>query len=98
MKPTPSGTALRLRVASLQKALDEVERLRGILPICMYCKKIQDGPDAWQAIESYVSDHSEASFSHGVCPSCYEGVLAPTLVELRDRRTGPSSDGTARLV
>ncbi len=88
-------SALRLRVASLQKALDEVEQLRGILPICMYCKKIQDGPDAWQAIEGYVSDHTEASFSHGVCPSCYEDVLAPGLVELRGQRTGPSSDDPA---
>ena len=64
--------SLRERVASLEHALAEVARLRGILPICMYCKRIQDGPDAWKGIELYVSERSDATFTHGICPSCYE--------------------------
>lgn len=54
----------------LQRALDEVKTLRGILPICSYCKKIRTEPEKWIALESYVRKHSEAEFSHGVCPEC----------------------------
>jgi CheY-like chemotaxis protein len=85
--------ALRARVERLQQALNEVERLRGILPICMYCKKVQDGPDAWQAIEQYVSDHSDASFSHGVCPVCQAGVMASELAAMRARSAARSPVG-----
>lgn len=54
----------------LQRALDEVKTLRGILPICSYCKKIRTEPETWIAVESYIRKHSEAEFSHGVCPEC----------------------------
>ncbi|MBT8448963.1 MAG: PAS domain-containing protein [Gammaproteobacteria bacterium] len=54
----------------LQKALDEVNTLRGILPICAHCKKIRDDEGYWQQIESYISKHSEATFSHGICQDC----------------------------
>ena len=81
--------SLRDRVAGLEKALEEVRQLRGILPICMYCKKIQTGPDAWKGVELYVSEHSDASFSHGVCPGCNETILQPQLDELRARPRPP---------
>jgi len=54
----------------LQKALDEVRTLRGIVPICSNCKKIRDDRGYWNQIESYIRDHSEAEFSHGLCPDC----------------------------
>lgn len=54
----------------LQKALSEIKILQGILPICATCKKIRDDQGYWQQVESYVSKHSEASFSHSVCPGC----------------------------
>ena len=54
----------------LQKALAEVKTLRGILPICSYCKKIRTEPETWVAIDNYIRRHSEAEFSHGVCPEC----------------------------
>jgi len=57
---------------SLQKALDEIKTLRGIIPICSYCKKIRDDHGAWEIIEAYISSHSEAKFSHGICPECYK--------------------------
>jgi DNA-binding response OmpR family regulator len=61
------------RVEELQAALDMVKQLSGLLPICSYCKRIRrDDGDRWQQLESYLSDHSEAEFSHGVCPDCYE--------------------------
>ncbi|MDA3808137.1 MAG: MCP four helix bundle domain-containing protein, partial [Thiomicrorhabdus sp.] len=57
---------------ALQKALDEITTLRGIIPICSYCKRIRDDKGAWDIIEAYICKHSEAQFSHGVCPECYK--------------------------
>jgi PAS domain-containing protein len=54
----------------LQKALDDVRTLRGILPICANCKKIRDDQGYWNQVEVYVRDHTEAKFSHGICPEC----------------------------
>ena len=56
------------RIMELQDALAQIKTLKGLLPICMYCKKIRDDKQYWQQVESYVSTHSEAQFSHGVCP------------------------------
>lgn len=58
------------RQHELQKALDEVRTLRGIVPICASCKKIRDDNGFWSQVEKYVGDHTEATFSHSICPSC----------------------------
>lgn len=57
-------------ISSLQKALSEVKTLSGLLPICASCKKIRDDKGYWNQIESYIQQHSEAEFSHGICPDC----------------------------
>jgi PAS domain S-box-containing protein len=57
-------------VRDLQKALSEVKKLSGFLPICASCKKIKDDKGYWRQIEAYIRDHSEAEFSHGICPDC----------------------------
>lgn len=57
-------------ILQLQKALAEVMQLSGLLPICASCKKIRDDKGYWNQIESYIRDHSEAEFSHGICPEC----------------------------
>lgn len=57
-------------IENLQNALDKVKQLRGLLATCSYCKKIRDGDGVWQPLEAYIQDHSEASFSHGICPDC----------------------------
>lgn len=58
---------------SLKKAHEaEIKQLRGFLPICAYCKKIRDDDGYWNQLEKYVSDHTDAKFSHGICPSCYK--------------------------
>lgn len=54
----------------LRRALSEIKTLRGILPICMNCKKIRDDRGYWNQVEVYVRDHTEADFSHGLCPEC----------------------------
>jgi DNA-binding response OmpR family regulator len=62
--------ALAARVLELQGALANVRRLSGLLPICSYCKRIRDDQDYWTQIETFVGEHSEAQFSHGICPEC----------------------------
>ncbi len=59
-------------IAELHKTLEEVETLSGFLPICASCKKIRDDQGYWNQIEAYISEHSEAEFSHGICPECAE--------------------------
>lgn len=63
-------TALQRAIQERDAALAEVRTLRGLLPICTACKSIRDENGAWQTIEQYVADRSEASFTHGICPSC----------------------------
>ncbi len=65
-------SALNKRVDELQEALRHIKTLQGILPICMHCHKIRDDHDAWQRIDTYISQHSKAEFSHGICPECYD--------------------------
>ncbi len=57
-------------IIELQEALAKVKTLKGLLPICAWCKKIRDDQGYWQQIEGYIRDHSEADFSHGICPAC----------------------------
>jgi hypothetical protein len=57
-------------IAKLQDAVAKIKTLRGLLPICSSCKKIRDDKGYWNQIESYIRDHSEAEFTHGICPKC----------------------------
>ena len=59
-----------------EAALAQVKQLEGIIPICMYCHKIRDNEDVWNQLVQYISDHSEAKFSHGICPECAELEMA----------------------
>jgi PAS domain S-box-containing protein len=61
---------LQFTMARLQKALDEVKTLSGLIPICAWCKKIRAEDGDWADLESYVTKHSDATFSHGICPDC----------------------------
>ena len=57
-------------LGQLQAAMQEINLLKGILPICMRCKKIRDDQGCWKQLEKYISDHSDARFSHGICQEC----------------------------
>ena len=57
-------------ISRLQDALDSIKKLSGLLPICASCKKIRDDKGYWNQIEQYIAEHSEAEFSHGICPDC----------------------------
>lgn len=60
------------KIGELQAALSQIRTLEGILPICAHCKKIRDDRGAWEQVEVYVRNHSEAQFSHSVCPDCMQ--------------------------
>lgn len=62
--------ALLVRNAELSRALDEIETLRGMLPICSHCKSIRNERGYWQRIEEYLGEHSRATLSHGICEAC----------------------------
>jgi CheY-like chemotaxis protein len=64
------------RVAELQAALSNVKQLHGLLPICSYCKRIRGDDQYWQQVEGYIAQHSNAEFSHGICPTCFAKVSA----------------------
>lgn len=69
-------------VTELQAALAEIKVLRDILPICSYCRKVRDDNDYWHSVESYVAQHTNTRFSHGVCPECMRAHVAPMLARL----------------
>jgi len=75
------------RVAELQAALSNVKQLRGLLPICSYCKRIRGDDQYWQQVEGYIAEHSDAQFSHGICPSCYATIAAELEEAARARRS-----------
>jgi len=65
-------TQMEERLAELEAALAHVKRLQGIIPICAHCHSVRTDPETWQRLEAYVAEHSDAQFSHGICPSCLE--------------------------
>jgi len=81
---------LAARVKELELALANVKLLQGLLPICCYCKKIRNDQNYWQQVDGYISDHSEAQFTHGICPECREKIVKPELERLNvDTQTVP---------
>jgi CheY-like chemotaxis protein len=91
-------SALAERVHDLEVALNEVKTLQGLLPICSYCKRIRDDQDYWTDVESYLEKFSDAEFSHGVCPDCYDEHLKPSLEEMRREGEHPRpASGEERL-
>jgi DNA-binding response OmpR family regulator len=59
-------------ISKLQKALEDVKQLSGLLPICAHCKKVRNDEGYWQQVEVYITNHSTAQFTHGICPECLE--------------------------
>lgn len=78
-------------IAELQDALAKVKTLSGLLPICAWCKKIRNDGGYWQAVEQYISEHSDADFTHGICPDCLEKYF-PNHTKKKNKIT-PSVNG-----
>jgi DNA-binding response OmpR family regulator len=67
------GILMRLRVAErIIEFTQQIRQLKELIPICMYCKKVRDDSNYWQAVESYIAHHTVSNFSHGICPECFE--------------------------
>ena len=75
-------------VADLERALERVKTLHGLIPICAHCKRVRDDRGYWEQVETYIRDRSEATFSHGICPDCL-GHMAAEMADLRN----PSPEG-----
>ncbi len=84
---------LAAKIEELRLALEQIQTLRGIVPICANCKKIRDDQGYWSQVEAYVQKHSGATFTHGICPDCLvrfypevaEEVLRKTAIQERER-------------
>ena len=81
------------RVVELQAALSSVKQLRGLLPICSYCKRIRGDDQYWTQVESYIAARSDAQFSHGICPPCAEKLDQE--IEAYQRRKRAADPGTS---
>ena len=68
-------------ISELQDTLDEVKTLSGLLPICANCKKIRDDKGYWHNVETYINEHSDATFTHGICPECVKKLYPEVNVE-----------------
>ncbi|MFP4547326.1 MAG: response regulator [Fidelibacterota bacterium] len=65
---------LQQTIKKLRQALDEVKTLKGLLPICAKCKKVRDDEGYWQSVEKYISQKTEAKFTHSICPDCLKDL------------------------
>ncbi|BDD88441.1 hypothetical protein DPPLL_28060 [Desulfofustis limnaeus] len=63
-------------IRQLREALEQIKTLKGFIPICAGCKKIRDDQGYWEQLESYLAAHTDATFSHGLCPECFEKAMA----------------------
>jgi CheY-like chemotaxis protein len=81
------------RIRELDHALSKVKRLQGLLPICSYCKKIRGEKSYWRQVESYVEEHTDAQFTHSICPDCATAHVPPEVAE-RLARKRAAAQGT----
>ena len=75
MKVKARTEELSTKNIELGNALKEIKTLRGIIPICSYCHSIRDDKEKWHRLETYLSKHSDARFSHSICPECAPKAL-----------------------
>jgi hypothetical protein len=66
---------------ALRDALSQIKTLSGLIPICASCKKIRDDKGYWNQLEAFIQEHSEAEFSHGICPDCMKKLYGVVLEE-----------------
>lgn len=76
---------LQSKIVQLEQALAHVRQLQGMIPICAWCKRIRDDEDFWSSVEEYFTQHSEAEFTHGICPECRQKQVS----DIKKHRPGP---------
>lgn len=87
-----SRASLRSEI-SLNTYQKRIETLRGIVPICSYCKQIRDDKGYWNRVEAYVAKHTEAKFSHSICPGCMEQHFPEEFELIKKKKTGDDGPG-----
>jgi phosphoserine phosphatase RsbU/P len=85
---------LSQNIEQLEGALAQVKRLEGIIPICSYCKRVRKDDTYWQSVDTYITGHSEAQFSHGICPGCYDDIVKPMVETYLGTGANGSETGT----
>lgn len=79
LRQAAAEATLRNKNAELEIAIAEVKELRGMLPICAWCKQVRDVNGLWEQMEAYIAKHSHATFTHCICPSCFaKAAESPT--------------------
>ena len=78
-------STLAERVREVEQALQHVQVLQSLLPICSYCKRVRDDQNYWLELDAYFSEHAHMVFSHGICPQCYEKYWGAERAELTSR-------------
>jgi hypothetical protein len=78
---------------ALREAFDQIKTLRGIVPICASCKKIRDDQGYWNQVEVYVHNHTEAEFSHSICPECAKKLYPELELDDAERPQSPGDQG-----
>lgn len=81
---------LNEKTVSLERALAQVRTLHGLLPICSYCKKIRNDKGFWTKVESYLSEHTDVQFSHGLCPDCLRELYPEYAEKIFERLNAPN--------
>lgn len=88
---------LSQRVRELEESIAREQQLRGLLPICSYCKRIRQDNNYWQQVERYIESYVDVAFSHSICPDCFRDKVEPELEEFkaqvrRENSAGPQDD------
>jgi hypothetical protein len=76
-------------INELQEALAKIRTLKGLIPICASCKKVRDDKGYWQQVEVYIRDHSEAEFTHGICPDCFQRLYPDEYKTNEEKKSTP---------
>lgn len=80
----PDDMWMRLRVAErILRYAGQVRQLESLLPICTYCKKVRNDANLWEAVDTYLAEHTEMDLSHSICPECYEKIVQAEIDELK---------------
>ena len=88
-----TNESLKKKVKELEEAHSTIQQLHGLIPICTYCKKIRNDKNYWEQVDSYISKHSEAAFTHSYCPDCYTKIVSPQMEKFKQKKGGGTSAG-----
>jgi PAS domain-containing protein len=75
-------------IRDLQEALAKIKTLKGLIPVCAWCRKVRDDKGYWEELEHYIRNHTDADFTHGICPECLEEVSGERYEDFKEKEKG----------